>query len=95
MKIKVLTYLIVKVWKLIDETFKEIGIPIIPANKLLSEIKNDERVWDLFRNGITCTLNQVDSDNGTRQAKQYEISSFEDGAMIAAAIRPSFDSWPE
>lgn len=88
-------YLIVKVWKLIDETFKEIGIPIIPANKLLSEIKNDERVWDLFRNGITCTLNQVDSDNGTRQAKQYEISSFEDGAMIAAAIRPSFDSWRE
>ena len=88
-------YLIVKVWKLIDETFKEIGMPIIPANKLLSEIKNDERVWDLFRNGITCTLNQVDSDNGTRQAKQYEISSFEDGAMIAAAIRPSFDSWRE
>ena len=88
-------YLIVKVWKLIDETFKEIGIPIIPANKLLSEIKNDERVWDLFKNGITCTLNQVDSDNGTRQAKQYEISSFEDGAMIAAAIRPSFDSWRE
>ena len=95
MKIKVLTYLIVKVWKLIDETFKEIGMPIIPANKLLSEIKNDERIWDLFKNGITCTLNQVDSDNGTRQAKQYEISSFEDGAMIAAAIRPSFDSWRE
>lgn len=88
-------YLIVKVWKLIDETFKEIGMPIIPANKLLSEIKNDERIWDLFKNGITCTLNQVDSDNGTRQAKQYEISSFEDGAMIAAAIRPSFDSWRE
>ena len=88
-------YLIVKVWKLIDETFKEIGKPIIPANKLLSEIKNDKRVWDLFKNGITCTLNQVDSDNGMRQAKQYEISSFEDGAMIAAAIRPSFDSWRE
>lgn len=88
-------YLIVKVWKLIDETFKEIGKPIIPANRLLSEIKNDKRVWDLFKNGITCTLNQVDSDNGMRQAKQYGISSFEDGAMIAAAIRPSFDSWRE
>lgn len=88
-------FLIVKVWKLIDETFKEIGIPIISARKLLSEIKEDERVWDLFKNGITCTLNQVDSDNGMRQAKQYEISSFEDGAFIAAAIRPSFDSWRE
>ena len=88
-------YLIVKVWKLIDETFKEIGIPIIKANDLLDKIKDDQRIWDLFKNGITCTLNQVDSDNGCRQAKQYGISSFEDGAHIAAAIRPSFDSWRE
>lgn len=88
-------YLIVKVWKLIDETFKEIGIPIIPANQLLNEIKNDQRIWDLFKNGITCTLNQVDSDNGMQQAKRYKISSFEDGAHLTAAIRPSFDSWRE
>ena len=88
-------YLIVTVWKLIDETFKEIGIPIIKANDLLDKIKDDQRIWDLFKNGITCTLNQVDSDNGCRQAKQYGISSFEDGAHIAAAIRPSFDSWRE
>ena len=86
-------YLIVKVWKLIDETFKEIGNPIIPANELLDSIKNDQRVWDLFKNGITCTLNQVDSDNGTQQAKRYKVSSFEDGAHLTAAIRPSFDSW--
>lgn len=86
-------YLIVKVWKLIDETFKEVGNPIIPANELLDSIKNDQRVWDLFKNGITCTLNQVDSDNGTQQAKRYKVSSFEDGAHLTAAIRPSFDSW--
>lgn len=88
-------YLIVTVWKLIDETFKMIGKPIIPASKLLTEIKDDQHIWDLFKNGMTCTLNQVDSDNGMQQAKRYEISSFEDGAFIAAAIRPSFDSWRE
>lgn len=88
-------YLIVKVWKLIDETFKEIGIPIIPANQLLTSIKDDQRIWDLFKNGITCTLNQVDSDNGSQQAKRYKVSSFEDGAHLTAAIRPSFDSWRE
>ena len=88
-------YLIVTVWKLIDETFKEIGIPIIDARELLDTIKADKRIWDLFKNGITCTLNQVDSDNGMQQAKRYGISSFEDGAFIAAAIRPSFDSWRE
>lgn len=86
-------YLIVTVWKLIHETFEEIGIPIIDAHELLENIRNDKRVWDLFANGITCTLNQVDSDNGMQQAKRYGIKSFEDGALIAAAIRPSFDAW--
>lgn len=88
-------YLIVKVWKLIDETFKLVGKPIIPAKQLLDEIKNDDRIWDLFKNGITCTLNQVDSDNGTQQAKKFGIKSFEEGAWLTAAIRPSFDSWRE
>lgn len=88
-------YLIVKVWKLISETFDAIGEPILPASKLLAKIKNDQRIWDLFKKGLTCTLNQVDSDNGMHQAKKYGISSFEDGAFIAAAIRPSFDSWRE
>lgn len=86
-------YLVVTVWKLIYETFKEIGIPIIDAYKLLDTIKNDQRIWDLFKNGITCTLNQVDSDNGMQQAQKYGIKSFEDGALVCAAIRPSFDAW--
>ena len=86
-------YLIVSVWKLIHETFEEIGIPIMDAHDLLESIKDDKRVWDLFSNGITCTLNQVDSDNGMQQAMKYGIKSFEDGALIAAAIRPSFDAW--
>lgn len=88
-------YLVVKVWKLIDETFKEIGKPIITARQMLSSIKDDDRVWDLFKHGITCTLNQVDSDNGCQQAMKYGIRSFEEGAFVAAAIRPSFDSWRE
>ena len=88
-------FLIVSVWKLIDETFKAIGQPIIPARELLEKIKDDDKVWNLFRDGITCTLNQVDTNNGMQQAKQYGIHSFEDGAFIAAAIRPSFDSWRE
>lgn len=86
-------YLIVKVWKLIDETFKLVGIPIPPAKEVLDSIKNDERIWKLIADGMTVTLNQIDSDNGSHQARQYGIHSFEEGAFIAAAIRPSFDSW--
>ncbi len=86
-------FLVVSVWKLIDEAFKAIGQPIMPARELLEAIEDDDAVWNLFRDGITCTLNQVDTDNGMQQARQYGIHSFEDGAFIAAAIRPSFDSW--
>lgn len=88
-------YLIVKVWKLIDETFKLVGIPIPSAKEVLDSIKDDPRIWKLIADGKTVTLNQIDSDNGSHQAKQYGIQSFEEGAFIAAAIRPSFDSWRE
>lgn len=86
-------FLKVTVWKLISETFKEIGKPIIPAKQLLASIKDDKRVWKLIADGMTCTLNQIDSDNGRDQAQRYGIRSFEEGAFVAAAIRPSFDSW--
>ena len=85
--------MIVSVWALIDEAFKAIGQPIIPARQLLAKIKDDPKVWELFQKGLTRTLNQVDSDNGREQAMKYGVRSFEDAAFIAAAIRPSFDSW--
>ncbi len=86
-------FLIVEVWHLIAETFKMAGVPILPAMKLLDNIKDDDRIWKLLADGMTCTLNQVDSQNGTQQEMKYGVKSFEDGALIAAAIRPSFDSW--
>lgn len=95
MKVKVVTYLVVTVWALISETFDMIGIPIMDAKDVLDAIENDDRVWKLFEDGITCTLNQVDSDWGTQLAMKYKISSFREASMMAAAIRPSFDSWRE
>lgn len=85
--------LVVEIWGLIADTFRELKRPIIPARELLREIKNDQRVWDLFKYKITATLNQVDTQNGTEQAYRYGIKSFVDGALIAAAIRPSFDAY--
>lgn len=86
-------YLIVLVWKLISETFKEIGEDIIPVSELIARTKDDNRIWKLIADGITCTLNQIDSDNGMQQAMIYKLQSVEDGAKLTAAIRPSFNSW--
>lgn len=86
-------YLIVSVWKLIEDTCKLANIEIPRFNWLLDKIRDNDKVWDLVRNGLTCTINQMDTDNGRQQAIHYGVSSFEEGAMLAAAIRPSFDSW--
>lgn len=63
----------------------------------LSELKSslDDKVWDIYSKGLTCTVNQVDSDFGTNICKRYKPKSIEDIAKICAAIRPSFNAWRE
>ena len=85
----------VEVWRLISKTFEAIDKPIMSAKELLSAIKDDDKIWKLIADGKTATLNQLDSDNGKMQAQRYGIKSFEEGALVSAAIRPSFDSWRE
>lgn len=88
-------YLIVSVWSLIDETCKLAGIEIPVFNNLLKKIDGDPKVWNLVKEGLTCTINQMDTDNGRQQAMRYGVKSFEEAAMLSAAIRPSFDAWRE
>lgn len=63
----------------------------------LSELKSslDDKVWEIYSKGLTCTVNQVDSDFGTNICKRYKPKSIEDIAKICAAIRPSFNAWRE
>lgn len=84
-------FLIVSVWKLIAETFEMIGQPIMTIKELEEHL--DEKVWKLFEDGITATLNQVDGEWASSLAKQYKIHSVGEAAMFTAALRPSFSSW--
>lgn len=84
-------FLIVVVWKLISETFELIGKPIISVKELLDVA--DDKLWDIFKNGLTCTLNQVDSDWATSLVKDYAPRNEAEMSMFVASIRPSFDSW--
>lgn len=84
-------YLIVSCWKLISETFDMIGKPIMTIKELLDNI--DNKVWDLYKNGLTCTLNQCDGDWATRLLTKYQVKNLAETAMFVACIRPSFNSW--
>lgn len=84
-------YLVVTVWLLISEVCKKIGIPIPSVRELLSKL--DEKVWHLFADGITATLNQVDGEWATSLVKKFKPKTVEELAMFVACIRPSFDSF--
>lgn len=65
--------------------------PILSLKELRSRL--DEKVWNIYSEGLTCTVNQVDSHWGTQLARTYKPKSIEDIAKLCAAIRPSFNSW--
>ncbi len=83
-------FLTVKVWKIISDTFKLLGKPI-PDIKSLKDLI-DNKVWKLYEDGITATLNQVDSEWATGLVKRYKPKSIAELCAFVASIRPSFAS---
>jgi DNA polymerase III alpha subunit len=83
-------FLTVSVWDIIDKTYKRIGLPIPSVEELKTLL--DDKVWNLYRDGITCTLNQVDSDYATDLMKKYCARTVAELTAFVAAIRPSFAS---
>ena len=83
-------YLTVSVWDIISKTYELIGMPI-PTIKELDELL-DDATWQLYADGITTTLNQVDSDFATNLVKKYKPKSVAELSAFVAAIRPGFAS---
>ena len=84
-------YLVVSCWKLIAETFEMINKPIMTIVELMDNI--DNKVWELYKNGLTCTLNQCDGEWATSLLKEYQPVNLAQLSMFVACIRPSFNSW--
>lgn len=81
-------YLIVTVWDIISKVYKKIGQPIDDIKELIP--KCDEKVWKLFEDCITATINQCDTDFGKQTLKVYKPKSIEELSAYVAAIRPGF-----
>lgn len=79
-------YLQVKVWAIIKDVCDMIGIKI-PTIKELDDLL-DEKVWDIYAKGLTCTINQADSDWATSLVKRYKPQSISEGSQWVAMIRP-------
>lgn len=82
--------LTVSVWSIIKEVcdMANISIPTIrELNNLL-----DEKTYDIYSKGLTCTINQADSDWATHLIKKYNPRSVSDVSAFVASIRPGFAS---
>ncbi|VIF90578.1 DNA polymerase III subunit alpha [Clostridioides difficile] len=83
-------YLTVKVWSLIRKTCELTNINIPTIEELNSLL--DSKTYEIYKNKLTCTINQVDSDYATNLASKYKISSVAETSAFVASIRPGFAS---
>ena len=83
-------YLTVKIYSIISKVYKLIGRPIDDISTLINNC--DEKVWDIYKNGLTCTINQADSDSGRNLVMRYKPHNLAEMAAWVAAIRPGFAS---
>lgn len=82
--------LTVTVWDIIAKVYKRVGKPIPNIEELKSELNDD--VWNIYRDKITVTLNQVNSEWATGIVGKYKPRTVAELTAFVAAIRPSFAS---
>ena len=82
----------VDVVKIINETFRLAGRPVISADQLLEETKNDPMIWRLYANGFTLGLNQTEKPKTTKRVMRFKPQNVVELAAFIAAIRPGAKS---
>jgi len=77
---------------IIHSIYKKIGIIPHTVNELLKITKNNDKVWDIYKNGMTMTINQVEKQSTTKKVQKYKPINISELTAFIAAIRPSFKS---
>ena len=77
---------------LAKDIYDEIGMKPFTINELLNEIENDKKVWDIYKNGYTMCINQVEQDKSRAKVMRYKPTNISELCQFVAAIRPGFQS---
>lgn len=85
-------YLIVDSIGLTYDIYKEIGMKPLTITQVLKLIKDDKKTWDIYKNGRTMCINQVEQKKSTEKAMRYKPKNIVELTMFIAGIRPSFQS---
>ena len=82
----------VDVVKLMYKISRKIGKPIPTEKELIGLCENDEDVWDIYKNGWTVGVNQIEKQATTKKVTRYKPKTIEELCSFIAGIRPSFKS---
>ena len=77
---------------LIDKIYKRINKKTHTVNELMEVIKNDTKTWDIYANGLTMCINQVEKESTTKKVMRYKPRNLSELTAFISAIRPSFRS---
>lgn len=79
----------VDVVKIIDDTFKTIGIPTWSADELLQQVQKHPQVWSqIYDRGMTQCVNQCEKPKTTERVMRFKPRNPIELAAFVASIRP-------
>lgn len=79
-------YLTVTVWAIIRDVCKLANISIPTINELDKLL--DDKTFEVYQKGLTCSINQADSDYATGLVMRYKPKSLAEMSSFVAIIRP-------
>ena len=80
----------VDIWLTINEIFKQAGVKTPTVPEITKLVENDEKTWDIYKNGYTLGVNQCESSFGIQCCKRYKPHSIQELTSLVAALRPGF-----
>lgn len=85
-------FLIVSVVKTTNEIYNRLGIKQYSEKELLELVENNQKVWDIYKNGLTLCINQIEKPGTRKKVMKYKPKNIVELTAFIAAIRPSFKS---
>ena len=85
-------YLKVDIVNVNSDIYDRIGMPQPSVHELMKMTDGDKPTWDLYANGYTLGLNQVEKSATTDRVTHYKPKNMSELCAFVAAIRPAFKS---
>lgn len=80
----------VDVWLTINKIFDKIGIKTYSVPEMTKIVENNSKTWDLYKNGYTLGVNQMESDFARNCAMRYSPQNMQELTALVSALRPGF-----